>query len=505
MISNQPLLIAVVDVPQNFSSGDYYYRTYSPGLAMSREENVFVVSISRLHPKLDEVVKHSDILILNDICDSDMLPVIAERKRLGIPTFFEIADDMNGLQPWNPVYNFYKNEENIRLIYKLANYCDGLQFSVPELQKLYGTLNTNKRVFTNQLISVSSIKEKQYDNNLTIGWGGSHGHLDDINTVVKPLIDWVLSRSDVKLHLMCSKPIFDLFNSMPKNRIRYFSTGSIDDYYNFLSTIDVGIAPLNDTPFNRSRSDVKFLEYAVSGVVPVLADIAPYKDTVINGRTGFLYKNVLELTKKLNYLANNREIIKNVSKQARDYVISCRHQVDHNTERLSFYLKDLKTRNKSADLFNKWSCFPGALLEGRFLILSNTEFEKQLFEGLILMQEPEKNSHAVKCFKKGSNIEPDNYLPYLYQSQISKDPVSVLLKAIHIQPHSIKAYILLGDQYARLGKIIEAFNTYNKAATIFSEYDIPFSRSGDLLMRLGKEKEAKYLYKMAAEKRFTLP
>jgi len=39
---------------------------------------------------------------------------------------------------------------------------------------------------------------------------------------------------------------------------------------------DVGLSPLVDNPFNRCKSDIKFLDYAALGVLPVLSDIAAY-------------------------------------------------------------------------------------------------------------------------------------------------------------------------------------------------------------------------------------
>lgn len=39
---------------------------------------------------------------------------------------------------------------------------------------------------------------------------------------------------------------------------------------------DVGLSPLTDNPFNRCKSDIKFLDYAALGILPVLSDMAAY-------------------------------------------------------------------------------------------------------------------------------------------------------------------------------------------------------------------------------------
>lgn len=41
---------------------------------------------------------------------------------------------------------------------------------------------------------------------------------------------------------------------------------------------DYGLSPLVDSAFNRSKSDIKCLDYLAAGIVPVVSDIEPYQD-----------------------------------------------------------------------------------------------------------------------------------------------------------------------------------------------------------------------------------
>ena len=45
-----------------------------------------------------------------------------------------------------------------------------------------------------------------------------------------------------------------------------------------VATFDVGIAPLDDIPFNRARSSVKVKEYAAAGVPWLASPIGPYRE-----------------------------------------------------------------------------------------------------------------------------------------------------------------------------------------------------------------------------------
>src|SRR3546814_8283247 len=59
----------------------------------------------------------------------------------------------------------------------------------------------------------------------------------------------------------------------------------------FFRSIDyaVGVAPLSDTTFNRSKSDIKFLELAALGIPTIASDVAPYR-SIRHGETGLLVK-----------------------------------------------------------------------------------------------------------------------------------------------------------------------------------------------------------------------
>ncbi len=345
------LLIAQVEPPQRMDGGDYFYRTYAPGIAMAQEEGVYVVNLTNQHRRKVEIMTQADILILKNICDPDLLSLIRGRKKSGKLTVYEIADDLSALQPWNPVYFFYKNKENLALVNRLARYCDALQTTCHELKRLYGHLNDNYEVFPNQISHIPRKRPVKKGKKVIIGWGGSHGHLEDMAEIAVSLIEWINKQPNVCLHLMCSEPIWKLFDPLPNHKKKRTLPGSMNDYYSFLRGIDIGIAPLKDTAFNRSRSDVKFLEYAVSGVVPVMAYLEPYTNSVDVGKTGFLFKDTSHLITILNQLLENTLLSRKIAKAARQYVIQERLQLQHRRDRLEFYSNRLKqlSRHDSQD------------------------------------------------------------------------------------------------------------------------------------------------------------
>jgi len=442
----------------------------------------------------------ADVLVLKNICDPDILPVISRRRRASQLTVYELADDICHIPPWNPVHFFYKDKENLLLFKRLAYCCDAMQFSVPELHRSYGYLNACSMVFPNQISDVPPERTPGDSGEIVVGWGGSHGHLEDMAAISEPLMDWILSRRNVRLHLMCSSPIWQLFDRLPTQRKRRIETGSLQDYYGFLRGIDIGLAPLENTAFNRSRSDVKFLEYAIHTVAPVVKALAPYAGTVAHGVTGLLYKDAAGMVDVLNRLADDAPLVTRVARAARRYVIDERLQHAHSKGRIGFYRRALGALNgggrgvgSSAGRLATHEGMQGASRKGRHLKLMSTRFEDLLHDGLLMSQVKGEKRLAGRMFSEASRLEPDSHLPYLFGASCSGDAAGWLRQAVTRNPHSIKSWILMGEAYARKGDATESIRCFRSAAEVFPEYEIPYLRTAAILQELGRREEARSL------------
>ena len=504
LVNPRPILIAQVEPPQNEEGGDYYYRTLAPGRAMAREDGVYVINLTNIHRKKEQIMRSADVLVLKNVCDPDLLPLIRERKARKRLTVFEIADDINAVQPWSPVYFFYRNPENFGLSRRLARLCDAMQFTVEELRKIYGYLNPVSEVFPNQITIIPTEKINEKSSDLNIGWGGSHGHLEDMAEIAPVLIRWMRENKQIHLHLMCSESIWELFHDLPPDRKKRVKPGAIEDYYAFLETIDIGLAPLRDTAFNRSRSDVKFLEYAVSGVVSVVYDLIPYRDTVQDGETGFFFRSPDELIDVLDRLGADRDLMDRVAKRGRAYVIEERLQKNHGSDRIGFYrrlLSEIGWRNADAkeksSTFKALSKLEGAIREDRHLRLMPTRFESLLHDGLVLAQVDGERAQAQAHFAEASRMEPKSYLPCLFGANSTEDAIMSLKHALALNPRSIKAWTVLGEAYAREGNAVASLKAFESAAELFPDYEIPYARVASVLMQIGEKSAAEDMAKKA--------
>lgn len=497
-MSERAWLIAQLDAMHQSRGGDWYYRTFAPGRAMADAAGVHVVNLDQAHRRLQQVCEAADVLIVNGVCSADLLPLMAQRKQAGRLTVFEINDDVAEIQPSNPLSGFFAQPENIRLFRRLALTADAVQYSVPELERLYGSLNRRGRVFLNQMTEVPPLREKT-GTELTLGWGGSAGHFEDVAEIAPALIEVLLRHPQLSLRLMCSDRIWQLFDALPAERKSRTPVGSIEQYYAFVGSLDIGLAPNREKGFNRARSDVKFLELAAYGAVAVVQRLTPYLGSVVHGQNGFMYQSTSELVGLLERLIADAGERARIRKNAHEYVARERQQATHAAERLAFYaelLPKVPPGSEPARLFAELSALEGAEASGRQVTLAHTRYESLLHDGLVALQSGSARQKGVEALREAARLEPAQALPELFLgAQLDSEPE--LVAALKKNPRSLQAALALGQHRLERGQLRPALERFLAAAELAPGYEMPFLQAARACERLGASKEATEFLRLA--------
>lgn len=322
-------------------TGEFRYRIKNPGEALAEHPDYHVVNIHVFHPLFAELALTADILILHLMPDQEVEQIIHLRKRLGKATVFEIADNFLNLGPWMAEDDAHRNPLIRGSFLHYARRCEGLQFSSAELIPTFGFLNDRNTVFENQGDHFAN--QRLPSRPFIFGWGGSKGHEEDLRQVVPVILAFLERHEDAVFRFMGFPPMFHrLFGETPHPRVELTPSGPIEAWFTFLEGLHVGLAPLSPSDFNRSRSDVKFVEYAAHGVVPVLRDAPPYRVHARHGDNAMIYKEPEELNDCLEKLYQDEGLLRSLSENTFRYASTRRSHFDHVGRRNTFYKRFLK-------------------------------------------------------------------------------------------------------------------------------------------------------------------
>ena len=316
------------------ASGDFSHRIREPGLALAEDPDFTVVDLHLYHPLFPDLALKADLVILHLLHQPEITRLIHLRRAEGLPTVFEIPDTF--LKPWSSMGQ--KDPHRSPFIRQNflhhARLCDALQFSSQALVDVFGFLEPNYRVFRNQ-VRVGDDPPAPRGEGFTFGWGGSLGHREDLAEVAPAIKGFCLRHDDVSFAFMGSRGLFDeLFGDLPSERTRYVPPGGMDDWFHFIDTLHVGLAPLRDTEFNHARSDGKFLEYAARGAAPLLADMPNYQP---HREHAMLYRDLAGLEAALERLRAEPAFVADLAARAHAYVRAERSEQAHRRERIDFY------------------------------------------------------------------------------------------------------------------------------------------------------------------------
>ena len=296
--------------------GDYIYRVEQPSVAMGKTGKATVITVSTISPWFEKLCFSADILILHLLSEHDLLPIMEERKRQRRPTIYELSDNITALHEGVGIRGWFSDPVNLALAFQYMRMADAVQVTGAGLAERFSFINPKMVIFENQMATLGRV-ERQASDRVILGWAGSSGHRRDIEAVSDVIAQVMRAYSHVDFAFMGDETIYHILSAaLPAGRIIYSPPGTLDDYLDFLQKLDIGIAPLQDNPYNRCRSDVKFLEYASRGVVPVLSSLTPYKASVQQGETGFLYDSPQQLLSILSLLACDAGLRDRVSKDS---------------------------------------------------------------------------------------------------------------------------------------------------------------------------------------------
>ncbi|MDK9699930.1 MAG: glycosyltransferase [bacterium] len=252
----------------------------------------------------------------------------------GIPLLYELDDDFATIPADNPNAPFFS-----RFAPAMQRYADKFTGLIASSAVLADRLaqygkpvfllknQLNEKLWNLQTDEFERLQSLRRPDKIVIGWMGTPTHESDIAPLL-PVFQELLSEYSGRI-------VLRFFGWLPPQlqgiRNVEFAATMSNDYERFVKTFcaqpfDIGIAPLQDIPFNRAKSDIKYLEYAATGAAGVYANLPGYQDTIRNRENGLLCSsgNIAEWKQAIVELIENANLRKQIAREAYREVQSTR-------------------------------------------------------------------------------------------------------------------------------------------------------------------------------------
>lgn len=339
------------------TEGCAYYRTYLPGLALSRLSGVEVVAEPFVEG--DRRIRWADVIVWQRQHRDELVPLRELARDLGKVQAYDIDDLLEEIPEWSSQYAHYpRGGGAVAKVREWIRACDHLVVPTRPLGEAYRELTGQQFTVVPNALDFSQWRRRENaSGKLRIGWAGSTTHAKDLAEAQYALFRVLEERPDAELVLMgydagwkhglaASPSAKDAELARRLDVYPWFPDAP--RYPRALANLrlDIAVAPLvPHLRFNRCKSNVKFLEYAALEIPVVASRAEPYLE-IEDGVTGFLAANPYDFYKKLRRLADDPELRRRVGRAARAYA-EARYDVSAAAKKLLALFEKLLGRKRA--------------------------------------------------------------------------------------------------------------------------------------------------------------
>jgi glycosyltransferase involved in cell wall biosynthesis len=259
-------------------SGNGFYRGIGPMTALAENlgHRVRPLPVENDSPQPAGPLTDIDVLHIHRYCEDRAWRLARDAKANGAAVVWD-NDDNSRMTPkgvaYDRVWNGFAGEKRRTSMKRLFRIVDLVTTPSEHLAaELRRDGAPDTMVIPNYVPDASLNPDRRPHPRLTIGWTAGLEHAADVERLpILPALQRLLDeRDDVN--------VISLGLRLGLRSERYFHIAHVPLLVltQQLVEFDIGIAPLSDIEFNRSRSNVKAKEYAAAGVPWLASPIGPY-------------------------------------------------------------------------------------------------------------------------------------------------------------------------------------------------------------------------------------
>ena len=174
--------------------------------------------------------------------------------------------------------------------------------------------------------------QKYTRDTVNIGWGGTITHRADFLLCLDALVEITMKYKFAKIVIAADPEIYRMLKQVKEQQKMFLPMVRYEDYPHTLTYYDILIAPLEDTPFNNAKSDIKLVDAGAAKIPFVASDVPIYQGDLwrecgflVHGKDGWfeaLEKLVLypEIREMMGEECRNQAELRHISALSEDWL-----------------------------------------------------------------------------------------------------------------------------------------------------------------------------------------
>lgn len=266
------------------------------------------------------VLRMTDVVFMQRPFNDDHMTIARMAKDQHIPLWIDYDDDLFSVPSDNPTHKMYSQERIKKNVATIIAMADHVTVSTDFLKRKITSLNKNITVVKNALDSdmFRRTEEQKKSRNKLAMWRGSNTHMRDLMTVAGEICESMDSHPSWTFHFQGYNPWF--ITEGAKNAV-VGAAVDIVQYFQLMQKIrpSIMMVPLADSDFNRSKSNIAWLEGAFAGSVTIAPEFDEWK---VPGC--FTYKEPHDFARVFKEVAMlGDDVLNQQSEMAWEYVQDC--------------------------------------------------------------------------------------------------------------------------------------------------------------------------------------
>jgi len=322
------------------------YRTFRP-LSRIKHKVTFVDYVLKKRRKVGDIAetlyKKGDIWFIKYLPDNNLPALLLSCRQIlrergkKVKIVVDLDDNVFEI-PFGNIAMFFWGNSKIEKMASLVKYADLVICSTEPL-KDYVVKNLNdKAVVLKNCLDLDQWEDTEEENDVVkIGWVYSKTHIPDIGECKKAIQEIKKEYGDkISIELFGGdNTVFDV-ETVVHEPIEF------RQYHYKLMRLnwDISIAPLVDNEFNRGKSNIKWLESTMAGSAFIGSKVAPYTDSIKNGKTGYLCKTKAQWKKALKTLIDDKTKRKEIRQNAYNEIVE-KYDIEKEVEKYNQVFENL--------------------------------------------------------------------------------------------------------------------------------------------------------------------